>query len=108
MDHDQSSCSFLKRALKGGQRRRHRRADSLRGFRFYQPQLGVWAWNKEVYFQILLIAKIVEVLAHPTVRLINASRGPNSRSLETRIAPRGFGGLGRQPFCSLSELHLGL
>ena len=69
MDHDQSFCSFLQRALKRGQGRRHGRADSLGGFRFYQPQLGVWAWNKEVYFQSLLIAKIVEFLAHATVGL---------------------------------------
>ena len=69
MDHDQSSGSFLQRALKRGQGRCHGRADSLRGFRFYQPQLGVRTWNKKVYFQTLLIAKIVELLAHPTVGL---------------------------------------
>ena len=69
MDHNQSCCSFLQRALRGGRGRRHRGTNSLRGFRFYQPQLGVWAWNKEVYFQTLLIAKIVEFLAHPTVGL---------------------------------------
>ena len=69
MDHDQSFCSFLQRALKRGQGRRHGRADSLGGFRFYQPHLGVRTWNKKVYFQTLLIARIVEFLAHPTVSL---------------------------------------
>src|SRR6516164_6113933 len=69
MDHDQSSCSLLQRALKRGQRRCHGRANSLRRFSFYQPQLGVRAWNKKVHFQALLIAKIVELLAHPTVGL---------------------------------------
>ena len=69
MDHDQSSCSFLQRALKSSQGRCHGRADRLRGFRFYQPQLGVRTWNKKVYFQTLLIAKIVELLAHPAVGL---------------------------------------
>ena len=69
MDHDQSPCSFLQWALKGGQGRRHRGTNSFRGFRFYQPQLCIWAWNKKVYFQALLIAKIVELFAHPTVGL---------------------------------------
>src|SRR5438132_7752235 len=69
MDQDQSSCSLLQRALKRCQRGCHGRANSLCGVGFYQPQLGVWAWNKEVYFQTLLIAKIVEFLAHPTVGL---------------------------------------
>lgn len=69
MDDDQSCCSFLQRALKGGQGRRHHGTNSFRSFRFYQPQLGVWAWNKEVHFQSLLIAKIVELLAHPAIGL---------------------------------------
>src|SRR5208282_3131878 len=69
MDQDQSSCSFLQRALKRCQGRCHGRADSLRGFRLYQPQLGVRAWDKEVYLQTLLIAEIVEFLAHATVGL---------------------------------------
>ena len=69
MDHDQSSCSFLQRALKSSQGRCHGRADRLRGFRFYQPQLGVRTWNKKVYFQTLLIPKIVKFLSHPTIGL---------------------------------------
>jgi len=69
MDQNQSSCAFLQRALKRCRRRCHGRADSLRGFRFNQPQLGVRTWNKKVYFQTLLIAKIVELLAHPAVGL---------------------------------------
>jgi len=44
-------------------------AHSLRRFRFYEPQLGVGPWDKKVYFQTLLIAKIVEFLAHATVDL---------------------------------------
>jgi hypothetical protein len=45
------------------------RPDSLLGFRFYQPQLGVRAWYKKVDLQTLLIAKIVKLLAHSTVGL---------------------------------------
>src|SRR5450755_2393497 len=69
MDHDQSCRSILQRTLKGGQGRCHRRMDSLRGFRFYQPQLCARTWDKKIYFQTLLIAKIVEFPAHPTVGL---------------------------------------
>src|SRR6202162_2739500 len=69
VNHDQPPSSFLQRTLKRDQGRCHGRADSLRGFRLYQPQLGVRAWNKKVYFQTLLIAKIVELLAHPAVGL---------------------------------------
>jgi len=69
MDHDQSFRSFLQCAPKGGQRRRHWGPHSLRRFRFYEPQLGVGPWDKKVYFQTLLIAKIVEFLAHATVDL---------------------------------------
>ena len=68
MDHDQSFCSFLQRAEERS-RATPWAADSLCGFRFYQPHLGVRTWNKKVYFHTLLIAKIVEFLAHPTVSL---------------------------------------
>ena len=51
-------------------------------FRFYQPQLGVRTWNKKVYFQTLLIPKIVEFLAHPTIGL--AFIFLLRRSLQTR------------------------
>ena len=64
MDHDQSSWSGLRCSLERSQRRCHGRADSFRGFRLYQPQLSVRAWDQEVYFQTLLIAEIVEFLAH--------------------------------------------
>lgn len=45
------------------------KAEPSRGFRFYEPQLGVRLWDKKVYFQSLLIAKIVEFLARTLVGL---------------------------------------